>query len=912
MSQHSVLFRKSESTVPYALLRRSDDFGIEELDLLRAPGRFWCDGEPAPPGAEMHVDARRMRALPMPAELLDATPADNWMAMTRRSLARVIAWFLIAEDPQRRLEVQPIATLAHQASVVHHIAQEPSLKRVLLADEVGLGKTVEAGLLIQHVLGQKPGARILYLAPARLVRNVRQEFDRLGLQFRSWVATSDRDARLEDPRVLASIHRAAHEGRVDEVLAAPPWDMIVVDECHHLSDWAPGGGSPVAQYRLVEKLAERLGDDGRLLLMSGTPHQGHPYRFENVLRLLQCKGEAESLLAGRVIYRTKDDVSDWDGRPLFPRRQVNPELVVDLGKEYQAWLTRIHDFFEPNWHRSESRAARRRAAGWRAGQALQWAASSIQAGLGYLIRQAVRARQNPDSLQGLRQALAAVRPYRMGAVDEPIGSLWERITREVGQQIENDTVEDIEEYGDDGGWRPDLRELSALLDEGVQLLSTIGERKWEAVWDHILKHAGNEKVVLFAQPIETVTALAGFLEHRTGRKPALIIGNQSDSERTREVERFWEAQGPQFLVSSRAGGEGINLQIARRLVHLDVPWNPMEMEQRIGRVHRFMSRRTILVDTVVAKDSREVDTYAFARAKLRMIASTLVPEDRFEATFGRVMALIPPEELQDVMAQGPVGPLSNEDRHKLTELVTRGFEQWRTFHDRYSAQRSQISTLDPGEATWEDLASYAREHLGAIPLEDFSALRFLWQDGEVVEAPEKAHVLSIQGKPFACGDYGGIPVTRDDGTRAERLGTNVSLITRALRHHAFPEALTGAAHLRWPEPPAWKIPLPCGLLIAARQSVRWEQGTYHEHALSLHFLIVEPGGARTEVPTLEKGRLLRAIMYATIRREPEDQPDLRAVLRVAEAEFITGLRRPNDQNRDARHAVVPLLAAVIS
>ena len=185
MSPHSVLFRKSESAVPLALLRRSEDFGIEELDLLRVPGRFWCDGEPAPPGAEMHVDARRMIALPMPAELLDATPVDNWMAMTRRSLARVMAWFLIAEDPQRRLEVQPIATLAHQASVVHHIAQQPSLKRVLLADEVGLGKTVEAGLLIQHVTEQKPGARILYLAPARLVRTVRQEFDRLKLQFRS-------------------------------------------------------------------------------------------------------------------------------------------------------------------------------------------------------------------------------------------------------------------------------------------------------------------------------------------------------------------------------------------------------------------------------------------------------------------------------------------------------------------------------------------------------------------------------------------------------------------------------------------------------------------------------------------------------------------------------------------------------
>ena len=85
----------------------------------------------------------------------------------------------------------------------------------------------------------------------------------------------------------------------------------------------------------------------------------------------------------------------------------------------------------------------------------------------------------------------------------------------------------------------------------------------------------------------------------------------------------------------------------------------MDLEQRIGRVHRFLSRRTILVDTVVVKDSREVDTYAFAREKLRAIASTMVPEDRFEALFSRVMSLVPPEELQSVMAQGPVGPLES-------------------------------------------------------------------------------------------------------------------------------------------------------------------------------------------------------------------------------------------------------------
>ncbi|MCC7066750.1 MAG: DEAD/DEAH box helicase, partial [Planctomycetes bacterium] len=597
MSGQRLVFRKGDEPHTYALLRRHSEFGIEEVDLLRPPGRFWSDGAVAPSGAEAHVDVRRTTPLPTPAELLSAVPTDTWSAMTRRSVARLLSWFLVAEDPQRRLEAQPVVTLAHQASVVQHILHQPSLRRVLLADEVGLGKTVEAGLLIKQVVTQNPSARVLYLAPARLARNVRGELDRLGLGFRAWVATSDRDATLQDPRVVASIHRACHEGRIDEVLAAPPWDMVVVDECHHLSDWAKGGGSPVAQYKLVERLAARLGEHGRLLLMSGTPHQGHADRFRNVLRLLQSKGESTADVARRVIYRTKEDVRDWTDQPLFPGRQVNSPIVIDLGPQHAAWRAALHDFFEPGRGGQAEKAAQRRAAGWRAGQALQWATSSVQAGLGYLIRQAVRAGCTPTSLPGLKDALAAIRPYRLGPVDEPVDKLLARIAREVSRQVADADIEDIEEDDDGGTWRPDLGQLSKLLRAGVQILQASGDSKWDVLFDRVLAPAGDEKVVLFAQPIETVTTVARVLERRTGQQPALVIGGQTEAERAGQIERFWDSKGPRFLVSSRAGGEGLNLQVARRLVHLDVPWNPMELEQRVGRVHRFLSKRTILVDT---------------------------------------------------------------------------------------------------------------------------------------------------------------------------------------------------------------------------------------------------------------------------------------------------------------------------
>src|SRR5207248_2147566 len=175
------------------------------------------------------------------------------------------------------------------------------------------------------------------------------------------------------------------------------------------------------------------------------------------------------------------------------------------------------------------------------------------------------------------------------------------------------------------------RGLENLLVEGISLVREAGDEKWMLIQKALLDQAGTEKIVLFAQPIETVSALARYLERTTGHKPAIIIGGQSDAERTKEVEAFWRPDGPRYLVSSRAGGEGINLQVARRLIHIDVPWNPMDLEQRVGRVHRFGSRQTILVDTVVVKDSREADAYRIARQKLELITKTLVVRERSDA-----------------------------------------------------------------------------------------------------------------------------------------------------------------------------------------------------------------------------------------------------------------------------------------
>ena len=638
-------------------------------------------------------------------------------------------------------------------------------------------------------------------------------------------------------------------------------------------------------------------------------------RFENLLRLLRRDGEPEEALAGRVIYRTKEDVRDWDDRPLFPGRQVAQPILVDLGPDYKTWIEHIREYFStPN--PAGLSAAKRRSSTWRRAQALQWAASSPQAGLGYLVRQAIRAGWTWQERPALSEALLAVRPYRMGPPDEPIDHLFERIRKEIDRQRQDADVEDIEEIDDDQeAAGPDLE---SLLHDGVRLIRATGDEKWEVLKEQVLDPAGDEKIVLFAQPIETVTALAGYLERTTGERPALILGGQVDEARQREIERFRSPGGPRYLVSSRAGGEGINLQVARRLVHLDVPWNPMEMEQRVGRVHRFGSRRTILVDTLVVKDSREVDAYRVARRKLEQITHSLVEAEKFEGLFSRVMCLIPPEEITDLIADAPMTGLTDEQQRRLAEMVQRGYQSWDTFHRRFSDQQRAIRSLNPGLATWEDVRAFLRELVGADEVAGFRSLRFddPAGSGQPVATEAPVTVLKLaDGKFYLVQEHDGMPVAGPDGQPATPLGLNARPVAEALRRFATPITASGAAHLRWPagRPPAPAGPT-VGVLVLLRQTFRTQSLPWVEQGLSLHAFHVDAAGSWGEWSGDDRGAAFRSLLGAVIRRDPSPDGPLHEALARCEADRVQQLRQlsPEDRQNGLRHAVIPLLAAIVS
>ena len=282
------------------------------------------------------------------------------------------------------------------------------------------------------------------------------------------------------------------------------------------------------------------------------------------------------------------------------------------------------------------------------------------------------------------------------------------------------------------------------------------------------------------------------------------------------------------------------MQRARYLIHLDVPWNPMDLEQRIGRVHRFGSRKTIVVDTVVAAGSREIDMYRIARDKLALVARHLDPE-QFETLFSRVMSLVPPKELEAILGDlsGPLA-LGSPGAEEIGRLVNEGFHSWSHFDDAYRRQAELIRAANPGEAHWADLAALLVKYCGASdgPGATFSSFEF--SNDEIIAVEENVGTIQAHGKVYACGDTGGLPAMVLT-VRLPALGLNLDWVQRNLRNVLTPDRPAGIAFVnRSPnlglDAQVEMLPV---FLFLLRQQLRHEAGRWSEGMVELRLYSVD-------------------------------------------------------------------------
>ena len=508
-----------------------------------------------------------------------------------------------------------IALLPHQLWVCKRVLESwPT--RWLVADDVGLGKTIEAGLILTPLLSSGRVRRLLVLAPASLVEQwqvrLREMFD---IRISIYVPAADTETsdfwNTQD-RVIASAHtlRLDKGDRWERLFDAKSWDLVLIDEAHHMN--VDEQGHRTLSYQLVERLQER-GKIQSLVLFTGTPHRGKDPGFLSLLKLLRPEDfdpeqpleEQVEKLRTVMIRNNKQSVTDMSGEPLF--------TPVRSRRETYAYSPQEARFYEQLTQFIVTGKAYAASLGFQDRRVVililitmqKLASSSVAAVRRALARRLARLRQAQAKLEESREDLTRLQELR--AEDDPAN--LDEISRLEEQVAESLRGVDL---------NPD--EIPALEELLVAANEVIDETKIERILAVVDESFADRSVLFFTEYKATQALLMSALHKRYGDECVSFIngdgfiedvedssGNISDRTEDRRLAAARFNRGEvRFLVSTEAAGEGIDLQEhCSALIHVDLPWNPMRLHQRVGRLSRYGQTNPVDVVTVRNPDTVE-------------------------------------------------------------------------------------------------------------------------------------------------------------------------------------------------------------------------------------------------------------------------------------------------------------------
>jgi superfamily II DNA or RNA helicase len=564
------------------------------------------------------------------------------------------------------LTAAKVDLLPHQIVLTHRIAND-SPRRFLIADSVGLGKTIETALVLRELASRNELTRALMVVPAGLVNNWHRELNEtFHLDFEVFGSEGDvtdrkSNAFAKHDRLIASVDTLKRATRIKKILAAPRWDLIVFDEAHHLTAYQTGTKVTKTQNF---KLAEALRDHSRdLLLLSATPHQGDHFRFWMLIRLLNPSLflNTADMLSNRhrlnsvVFRRTQADACDAHGNPLFARRQVHTS-AFRLSQPEIRFYESLLDYLRDGYNLAEASGHKGRALGFVMTIFQKIAASSFAAVrvtlrrrlLNLTIHEAIICDQKLD-VEGRERALSDARllfhemygfptdSFGRAQVDRLLADARIKLLRKLGEERETDrTDSELHTAADEESAamlvsvalpaeRQRIRELIMLSPGGEEsktreLLCALGD-----LW---AMHP-REKIVIFTTYLGSVDSLQAAVENAFPSAGVEVLKGGDHGAKLAAERRFKRPDGPSVLICTAAGREGINLQFARVLFNHDLPWNPMDLEQRIGRIHRYGQVHTAQIYNLVSVDTIEGQIFLLLEQKLLEIAKTLGKVDEF-------------------------------------------------------------------------------------------------------------------------------------------------------------------------------------------------------------------------------------------------------------------------------------------
>lgn len=645
--------------------------------------------------------------------------SNSGEARNRRAWLAYKAHALPLIESAAALTSAKIDLLPHQVVLTHRIATA-SPRRYLIADEVGLGKTIETALILRELASRGELKRALMVVPAGLVNNWHRELNEVfNLNFEVFGSEGDvtdrkTNAFAKHDRLIASVDTLKRRERVRRLLEAPKWDIVVFDEAQHLTASRSGGKAKKTEnYKLAEVLKDHSRD---LILLSATPHQGDHYRFYMLMKLLDPTmfSGPEDMIVNRhrlnsvIFRRTKADACRPDGSTLFARRWVHTESFVMSDPE-RDFYNELNLYLMDGFALAKQKGNKGIALGFVMTIFQKIAASSFAA-----VHRTLRRRMIALTVQeGLMHdskldidardaSFAEARRLIMQEFNLPedrLGHIESEailtdLKRQIVKRMKDDEIVDFpDEYSSET--ENAASEDSAIVSvelalpeerQRIRALLTKFPPETETKVKNLINALGKlwqqeptERVVIFATYLGSVEMLGKEIEKAYPGQGVVVLKGGDHGSKLAAEKRFKQSNGPRVMICTAAGREGINLQHARILFNFDLPWNPMDLEQRIGRIHRYGQKYTAQVYNLVLSDTIEGKIFLLLDEKLKEIAKTLgkvdergeVAEDLRSQILGQLSERLSYESLY---AQAISDPELKRTRWELDQALSNASE----------------------------------------------------------------------------------------------------------------------------------------------------------------------------------------------------------------------------------------------
>lgn len=526
-----------------------------------------------------------------------------------------------------------IKPLPHQLLALNFVIDQ-FRPRCLLADEVGLGKTIEAALIMEELKLRNIVKRVLIVTPAGLTQQWRDELKLKfsedfsifnGESFKSFKQLYGQESNcwLEFNNVITSLdflkpkkvhdelspqeaeRRKEHNQQVFDDCLNAKWDMVLIDEAHKLTKYQ--GGKETARYKLGKMLSESV---PIFLILTATPHQGKQDVFKNLLQLVDPYTftrleDVTPKNVGKITVKNQKRASiDFNGNKLFKERLTSIKRIkweADIDDPERELYEAVEEYISEYYDYAQQEKNR------------------ILIFL-LMLYQRIVSSSSRAILKSLERRLATLNSLRSQAKELKEYSLDDFFDLPGEAQI-MDLEKIVPILNNPHLVKKEVRIVSHCIELAKNAIIGRNDAKLRSLMEIIdeIKRRENDKdvkILIFTEFIETQNYILESLE-KLGYKTAFINGNISLDEKIREKMRFMD--DAQIMVSTDAGGEGINLQFCHVVINYDIPWNPMKIEQRIGRVDRIGQGKDVIVINFVLNDTIEEYVRMVIESKLELI-----------------------------------------------------------------------------------------------------------------------------------------------------------------------------------------------------------------------------------------------------------------------------------------------------